>query len=207
MTTPHLRLGRMNRSAALAPIVLCAALTATSVAHAGDTPYIGEVMLFATSGGWCPMGWLPANGAQLSISQNSALYSLLGTTYGGDGVANFRLPDLRGRTPVGQGQGPGLPAYTMGQTGGQENVTLLTNNMPAHTHGLPASTAPATHAVPAAGRVPAQAQNAGVYASGGTAVELAPTGVAGSGQPFSIRNPYLVMQWCIAVEGLYPARP
>lgn len=207
MTIPLRWPARLAPLTSLASLVLCATLTATPAAHAtGMDPFMGEVMLFATSGGWCPRGWLAADGTQLPISQYSALFSLLGTTYGGNGTATFALPDLRGRTPVGQGQGTGLPNYTMGQVGGQENATLLNSNMPAHTHALPASTAPATHAAPATGRVPAQAQNAGVYASGGTTVDLAPTGMSGQGLPFSIRNPYLVMQWCIAVEGIYPTR-
>lgn len=201
-----------RRASALA--LLAATLATPPAAHAGSEPYIGELMLFAAGGGssgWCPAGWLPADGRLLPISSNNnaALFALIGTTYGGNGQTDFGLPDLRGRVPVGQGQGLGMAQnMVVGQVGGQENVTLTTNNLPPHSHTMAASTAPATHAVPAAGRLPAQAQNAGVYAASGSAnTNLQATGVAGGSQPFSVRNPYLVLNWCIAVQGLFPPRP
>lgn len=106
-------------------------------------PFIGQIQLFAFN--WAPQGWLTCQGQILSIAQNTALFSLLGTTFGGDGVTNFALPNFGGRAPIGQGQSPGTGQYQMGQLGGNENVTLLQTQMPAHTHAVaPGSTATAT---------------------------------------------------------------
>lgn len=200
----------MHMSHLRASLLAAAVLAVTSVlpAHAGSDPYIGEMMLFG--GNFCPNGWVAANGSVLSIQQNSALWSLITNTYGGDNVNTFQMPDLRSRVPVGTGTGPGLSPVALGQVGGAETVTLTANNLPEHSHALTASTAPATHAAPAAGRVPAQAQNAGVYRdafAGGATVALAATSSAGAGTPLSVRNPYLGMTWCIATVGIYPTRP
>lgn len=178
----------------------------TLPAQAGSDPFSGELMLFG--GNFCPTGWMPAQGQVLSISENNILYALLGTTYGGNGTTTFALPDLRGRAPIGAGQGPGLSAKTVGQAGGSEAATLTAQNLPLHHHALAASAQPATHATPAAGQVLGTAQNAGIYATGGPTVNLAPTAVAGnpSPAPFSIRNPYLAMTWCIATEGIFPTQ-
>jgi microcystin-dependent protein len=177
-------------------------------AHAGITPFIGELMPFA--GNACPGqnsngAWLPANGQTLSIQTHQALFALLGTTYGGNGVTTFMLPDLRGRQPVGVGQGLGLNNVVLGQSGGVEQHTLLASEMPAHVHGLSATASPASTATPATGLLPAQAQNAGAYAAG-PAGGAAPTANAGSGQPFAMRAPYLVVTWCIAMQGVFPSR-
>lgn len=207
--TNHLALWRR---CALAAALLGAALPA---AHAQVEPFVGQLMLFG--GNFCPQGWAQANGQILPISQYPALFSLLGTTYGGNGQSTFGLPDLRGRTPVGDGQGPGLSVISLGQVAGTENTSLTLSQMPMHTHtatyapSANASTAPATHASPAAGRVLAQVQNAGAYTSasadttlgGGGTVAVAPTG---GSLPFSIRDPYLGMRWCIAIQGIYPSR-
>ena len=183
---------------------LCATwFTALPAQASSPSPYVGELMLFG--GNFCPNGWLPADGRTLDISQNDVLYTLLGTTYGGDGVNTFHLPDLRGRSTVGTGQGPGLSNRVLGSQAGTESATLTTGNLPTHTHTMPASTQPATHATPAPGLVPATAQNGGAYASGGTAVPLAGS-TAGGSTPFSVRSPYLAMQWCIAVYGIYPSQ-
>ena len=192
---------------ALRPLLLAAAVAGALPAQAGIDPFIGELMLFG--GDYCPSNWLPAQGQELPISSYQLLYTLIGTTYGGDGTINFALPDLRGRAPIGAGQGPGLNSMAVGQRGGSETATLNAQNLPMHSHALAASTQPATHATPAPGQVLGKAQNAGVYASNsGATVALAPTGVAGSPAPapFSIRDPYLTMQWCIAVQGLFPVR-
>lgn len=184
---------------------LCAALCATPAARAsGAEPYIGELMLFG--GNYCPLNWLPADGRTMNIADHDLLFALLGTTYGGDGQTTFHLPDLRGRTAVGTGTGPGLPTKSLGQSGGVEHTTLTANHLPAHIHSLPASTQPATHATPAPGRVPAAAQNGGAYASAGPAAHLQATGASGGQQAFSVRSPYLAMQWCIAINGLYPSQ-
>ena len=206
---PLLRPRAPRRRPAALP-TLCAALfsalfAALPAQASGVSPYVGELMLFG--GNFCPDIWLPADGRAVSINDYEVLFTLLGTTYGGDGINTFRLPDLRGRAAVGTGQGPNLTNRVLGSQAGAESATLTTSQLPAHTHTVPASTQPATHATPAPGRVPATAQNGGAYASsGGTAVPLA-GGTAGGGQPFSVRSPYLAMRWCIAVDGLYPQRP
>src|SRR5262247_1539362 len=97
-------------------------------------PFLGQIQPFGFN--FAPTGWATCDGQILSIAQNTALFSLLGTTFGGNGQTTFGLPDLRGRVPIGQGQGPGLANYTLGQTGGQETVTLITSQMPQHTHSL-----------------------------------------------------------------------
>ncbi|GAB2476675.1 tail fiber protein [Comamonas humi] len=202
------------RHCALAAALLGAAAPA---AHAQSEPFLGQLMLFG--GNFCPRGWANASGQILSIAQNTALFSLLGTTYGGNGQTTFALPDLRGRAPISDGQGPGLSYFDLGQVGGTESTTLTINNMPMHTHQATytatpnASTAPATNATPAAGQVLAQTQNAGAYANAtadttlGGSTGTVTVGVTGGNQPFSIQMPYLSLRWCIALEGVFPSRP
>ena len=191
--------------AALAGLLLAAAHL--PAAHAQTEPFMGQLMLVASS--YCPKDWLEANGQMLSISDNPALYSLLGTSYGGNGHSTFALPDLRGRVPVGQGTGPGLSPVVRGQSGGTETVTLFTSQLPPHTHALQASSQPATHAAPANDRALAVTQNAGSYVQGSADTALAANsiGATGGGQPVPIRNPYLGMRWCINVFGVYPSQP
>lgn len=171
-------------------------------------PFIGQVQLFAFN--FNPRGWMFCNGQLLSIAQNSALFSLLGTTYGGDGITTFALPDLRGRVPNGQGSGPGLSNYQMGQAAGSEQVTLLQTQMPQHNHLMevsdqPASqSSPANHilAVPGVGGEPLSA-----YGTSPDAIaDPRSIGMAGSNQPHQNMQPYLTMNYCIAVEGIFPSR-
>lgn len=196
----------LARTAALATSLALLTTCAPAWADADD-PYIGALMPMAgkTPGGTCPRGWLPADGRLLHLQSYTALYSLLGVSYGGDGQNTFGLPDLRGRTAVGVGQGPGLSQLDQGEQGGNDRTTLLLPNLPAH--NLAATTVTATHAAPDATRTLAQAQNAGLYASGGTPVTLAQSGVAGQGQPVPTMSPYLTIIWCIATEGTFPPRP
>lgn len=196
----------LARTAALATSLALLTTCAPAWADAED-PYIGALMPMAgkTPGGTCPKGWLPADGRLLHIQSYTALYSLLGVSYGGDGQNTFGLPDLRGRTAVGVGQGPGLSQLDQGEQGGNDRTTLLLPNLPAH--NLAATTVTATHAAPDATRTLAQAQNAGLYASGGTPVTLAQSGVAGQGQPVPTMSPYLTIIWCIATQGASPPRP
>lgn len=196
----------LARTAALATSLALLTTCAPAWADAED-PYIGALMPMAgkTPGGTCPKGWLPADGRLLHIQSYTALYSLLGVSYGGDGQNTFGLPDLRGRTAVGVGQGPGLSQLDQGEQGGNDRTTLLLPNLPAH--NLAATTVTATHAAPDATRTLAQAQNAGLYASGGTPVTLAQSGVAGQGQPVPTMSPYLTIIWCIATQGAFPPRP
>lgn len=196
----------LARTTALATSLALLTTCAPAWADAED-PYIGALMPMAgkTPGGTCPKGWLPADGRLLHIQSYTALYSLLGVSYGGDGQNTFGLPDLRGRTAVGVGQGPGLSQLDQGEQGGNDRTTLLLPNLPAH--NLAATTVTATHAAPDATRTLAQAQNAGLYASGGTPVTLAQSGVAGQGQPVPTMSPYLTIIWCIATQGAFPPRP
>ncbi|GAB3881894.1 phage tail protein [Spirosoma agri] len=177
--------------------------------------YMGIVKLFA--GNFPIKGWAFCNGQLLSISQNSALYSLLGNTYGGDGVSTFALPDLRGRTAVGFGSGPGLQNYNLGEAGGTESVTLTNNQLPVHTHSLNATTNSGTQVSPS-GVLLAAATGAdeggtsvtvSTYANGSPNTSLSPNSIGGAGgnQPHENRQPYLGLNYIICTEGLYPPRP
>jgi len=163
-------------------------------------PFIGEIRAFGFN--FAPRGWATCSGQLLSIAQNTALFSLLGTTYGGNGQTTFALPDLRGRVAINQGQGPGLANKTIGEQAGQESHTLTANEMPAHAHAQPASNADQStnrpgNAVPTKG---------GVYAAAGDGTLLDPTTQAGGNQPHSIMQPYLVLNYCIALQGIFPSR-
>ena len=198
----------------IVPLVLglAAALSLSSAgtARAQATPFIGQIMWVGFN--FCPFGWAVADGSLLTIQQNAALFSLLGTYYGGDGVQTFRLPDLRGRVPVGVGQGPGLQNYVVGQMAGEETHTLTINEMPAHAHAfsLFASSGKGNQPAPASGSyLAAPASGDRIYASASpSTVPLASgnTGVSGGGQPHNIMQPYLVLTPCIAVQGVYPSR-
>jgi microcystin-dependent protein len=173
-------------------------------------PFIGEVKIFGFN--FAPRGWALCNGQLLPISQNTALFSLLGTQFGGNGKTNFALPNLQGEVPLHQGQGPGLSARQMGETAGLAAVTLQTSNMPAHTHAVSCSTASGTSASPA-GNVWATAgtRGAGINEYSGTAGSsptLAPAavGTAGGSQPHNNMPPYLVVNFCIALQGIFPQR-
>lgn len=192
------------------PLTLAAAMCPSLASGQQSDPFLGQLMMTAAT--FCPNGWLQANGQTLSIAQNSALFSLLGTNYGGDGMVTFNLPDLQGRAPIHIGQGPGLSRINQGEKGGTEAVTLTNANLPNHSHSfsIPATTNPATHSTPASGRVVAQSQNAGIYADSAgvnTSAGSGVTGTTGSFQPVQIRNPYVGMLWCIATTGVYPTRP
>jgi microcystin-dependent protein len=173
---------------------------------------IAEIRMFA--GTFAPRSWLFCNGQTMSIAQNTAMFSLLGTTYGGNGQTTFGIPDLRGRVPVGTGTGPGLSNIQLGQMAGTPTVTLLTTNMPAHTHALTGSVTPqaAADGVLSSdpnGRRPGPAS---VYSSSTDLVNMAPAtqnlaiGATGGGQPFSIMPPYLGMNYIICQFGIYPSR-
>ncbi len=178
-------------------------------------PFIGQIMMVGFN--FAPRGWAMCAGQLLPISQNTALFSLLGTTYGGDGRTTFALPDLRGRCALGMGQGPGLQPYVQGQAGGQENVTLLQPQMPQHTHGLAANSSNGTESDPS-GALLANAQvpidrsttvNGNTYLQGtpNTAMSPQAIGLAGGNQPHENMQPYLAMNYIIALEGIFPSRP
>jgi len=173
-------------------------------------PYLGEIRLFA--GNFAPRGWALCNGQLLAISQNTALFSILGTQYGGNGTTTFSLPDLRGRIPVNQGQGPGLSPYTVGEQIGTENVTLLSTQMPAHTHLISATTAQADLGSPAGAILAAPVDSTGNPSAGytktaaNTQMAQNAVGIAGGSQPFSIIQPILAVTFIIALQGIFPSR-
>lgn len=170
-------------------------------------PFVAEIRIFPFN--FAPKGWAWCDGQLLPLSQNTALFSLLGTTYGGNGKSNFALPDLQGRAPMHPGQGPGLSLHDLGEQGGSETVTLLESEIPAHTHDARASAEAAT----------AQAPNAQVTlarASGGSAYSTTPSSLAqmapqtlahaGGNQPHNNMMPYLTFYFCIALQGVFPPR-
>jgi microcystin-dependent protein len=175
--------------------------------------FLGELRMFGFN--FAPQGWALCNGQILSIAQNTALFSLLGTTYGGNGTTNFALPNLQGSVPISSGQGPGLSFYDLGQVGGEQTVTLLQTQMPTHNHSLPADAAAATSVSPGSGGIVAEGKGSGraafainSYSAAATTTNLAPALVAAAGasQPHNNMQPSLVMNWCIAVVGIFPSR-
>jgi microcystin-dependent protein len=210
-----------------------------------DSPFVGQIQTFGFN--FAPRGWALCQGQSLPISQNSALFALLGTTYGGNGTTTFQLPDLQGRVAVGQGQGPGLSSYVTGQKAGTENTQLTIANIPSHTHAATftptgggggsaitatlnvvnasgnATTAGATGTSYLAGSHGAAA-NAGIYTTTGTLTALnagsitvagggggitggtVTNALTGSSVPFSTLSPYLCINYCIALQGIFPSR-
>ena len=167
-------------------------------------PFIGEIRLVGFN--FAPRGWARCEGQLLPIASNTALFSLLGTTYGGDGRTTFGLPDLRGRAAVGIGNGPGLSSKSWGQRGGSETHTLSANQMPAHGHGLSIATAAEGDANDPAGRYLAQT-DARAYTATGPGTALASgTDSAGGGQAVNHQSPYLAMYYVIATQGIFPSR-
>ncbi|HTN37316.1 MAG TPA: tail fiber protein [Arachidicoccus sp.] len=178
-------------------------------------PFLAQIMLFA--GNFEVRGWAFCDGRLMSIAQNSALFALVGTVYGGDGVTTFGLPDLRGRSVVGMGNGPGLTPRVIGELSGSENTTLLMPNLPAHTHTLMANNAVSNAATPGSTVVLSQGPTTGagpsahtgnIYSTNAvnTSLSLSSIGVSGNNQPFSIMQPYLVLNYQIALEGVFPSR-
>jgi microcystin-dependent protein len=170
-------------------------------------PFVAEIRIFA--GNFAPKGWALCNGQLLPISQNTALFSLLGTTYGGDGKSNFALPNLQGSAPMQQGQGPGLSLRDLGEIGGEPNVTLLQTEMPSHNHGVQAASGTGV------------GPGGNVWGSGlkGTAAFYAPssnptnvpmnpfaTSITGGNLPHNNMSPYLGLTFIIALQGVFPAR-
>jgi microcystin-dependent protein len=155
---------------------------------------------------FAPRGWALCNGQILSIAQNTALFSLLGTTYGGNGQTTFALPNLQSRVPIHQGQGPGLSQYVMGQQAGTENVTLLNSQMPTHTHSLVASSGDAASGKPAGKFLATTGTPTYNTTQDGTLLGAQSIGLQGGNQPFSIIQPYLVVSFCIAMQGIFPSR-
>lgn len=171
-------------------------------------PYVGEIRIFPFA--FAPLGWAFCNGQFLPISQNTALFSLLGTFFGGNGTSNFALPNLQGSVPLGTGQGPGLSPRDLGQAGGAPAVTLTTQTVAAHTHGMLASPRDAELNAPGPQNALARSNPATIYTapSGATlqALSQQTLGTVGNGQPHNNLMPYLTLNFCIALQGVYPAR-
>jgi microcystin-dependent protein len=168
-------------------------------------PFIGEIRIWGLN--FAPQGWAFADGQLLPISQNTALFSLFGTTYGGDGRTTFGLPNLQGRAPMHPGDGPGLTTRRLGETGGVETVTLTDAQMPNHTHTLRASTALGDEPAPGGHTL---ARAVGSYQSDSTSnlVSLSSGAIpsAGGSQPHGNMQPFLTLRFCIALVGIYPPR-
>ncbi len=170
-------------------------------------PFVAEIRIFPFN--FAPTGWAFCDGQLLPISQNTALFSLLGTTYGGDGKSNFALPNLQGQAPMHPGQGPGLSFHNLGESGGSDTVTLLTSQIPGHNHALMASAQPAEDSSPA-GEALGRSVGAALYQTNTAQnlVAMAPEALApsGGGQPHNNLMPYLTLTFCIALQGVYPPR-
>ncbi|WP_300680564.1 tail fiber protein [Nocardioides sp.] len=170
-------------------------------------PFVAEIRPFAFN--FPPRGWAFCAGQVLPISQNTALFSLLGTTYGGDGRSSFALPDLQGRAAMAPGQGPGLSLHDLGEVGGTETVTLLASEMPSHTHALVAANASGDLRAPGSGRALAAPSNGALYAPSTSALQplhASELASAGSSTPHNNMQPYLTLNFCIALQGVFPPR-
>ena len=194
----------MRRSVSLLFLATLLGLFHPSPAKAQATPFLGQVMIVPFQ--FAPKGWAMCSGQLLSISQNTALFALLGTTFGGDGRTTFALPDLRGRAPIGMGQGPGLQPYDLGETGGVEEVTLTLSQIPSHTHVAMGATAVANTGSPAGASW--AMPRALLYSSIAPSVPMSTEalGSTGGGQPHENRKPYVVMTYVIAIQGIFPSR-
>ena len=168
-------------------------------------PFVGEIRMFA--GNFAPRGWAFCDGQLLAVSQNDALFSLLGTIYGGDGRTTFGLPDLRGRIPIHAGDGPGLSPRRVGAKGGEEKVTLTVNQLPSHAHSVKGTSDPADSSDPGT-RLPAQATGINIFANNAPSISFAATAVTNVGGSQSHTNlmPYLCVNFIISLFGIYPSR-
>ena len=171
-------------------------------------PFVAEIRVFPFN--FAPKGWAWCNGQLMPISQNTALFSLLGTTYGGDGKSTFALPDLQGRSAMHPGQGPGLSLYDLGQTGGSETVTLLQSEMPAHSHSLGGTFELGGQGTLASDVILAASVGGNLYQSNTSAnlTQMSPMAlaIAGGDQPHNNLQPYLTFYFCIALQGVFPPR-
>lgn len=166
-------------------------------------PFLGEIRMFG--GNFAPRGWALCNGQLMSVAQNTALFSILGVTYGGNGQTTFGLPNMQGRLPMHWGSGPGLSPHTLGEASGTETVTLINSQMPMHNHQLIGTTAAAGDTLPT-GNILSEGNS---YAAGNsTPTNMSPNaiGVSGGNQPHTNMPPYLAVSFIIALEGVFPSR-
>ncbi|MEO1045691.1 MAG: tail fiber protein [Pseudomonadota bacterium] len=183
----------------------------TASAQAQVDPYLGQLMYFG--GTFCPRGWADAAGSILPISSNPALFSLFGTNYGGDGRTTFGLPDLRGRAPISDGTGPGLPNYVIGQTGGSTSFTLTVAQLPSHNHTGTVAASPTLGDTnqPVRNSFAQAPAGQNVYLDGSPAVnnmnaDTLRINNTGGGQAVNKLSPFLVARWCVAIQGTFPSR-
>ena len=168
--------------------------------------FVAEIRIFPFN--FAPRGWAFCNGQLLPISQNTALFSLLGTTYGGDGKSNFALPNMQGNAPMHPGQGPGLSLHDLGETGGSDTVALLASEMPLHSHSLMASLQSGEDPT-AVGEVLGRSVGANLYqtsTSGLVPLSVSALAPSGANLPHNNMQPYLTLNFCIALQGIFPAR-
>ncbi|HTR86397.1 MAG TPA: tail fiber protein [Reyranella sp.] len=175
------------------------------------SPYVGQIISVGFN--WSPVGWAACNGQALPIVEYEALFTLIGTTYGGDGQATFKVPNLNGSVPIGMGQGTGLSPYSLGQAGGVEEVTLTVNQIAQHNHSINFSSNPATNTAPTTNiaiGAGVTSQLYGLYAPGPGTQALGPATITNSqsgAQPHENRQPYQVLNYIICTQGLFPPRP
>jgi microcystin-dependent protein len=170
-----------------------------------SSPFVAEIRIFASN--FAPTGWATCDGQLMPISQNTALFSLLGTFYGGDGKTTFALPNLQGSVPMQPGQGQGLSLHDLGETGGSDSVTLITSEIPLHSHALQASAGVAASRDPTDAAI-ARSRGANAYGPATSLVAMSPQAlaVAGGGLPHNNMQPYLTLTFCIALQGVFPPR-
>jgi microcystin-dependent protein len=169
-------------------------------------PFVAEIRIFGFN--FAPRGWAFCNGQIMPISQNTALFSLLGTTYGGDGKSTFALPNMQGNAPMQPGQGPGLSLHDLGETSGSETVSLLESEIPAHVHTLRASSDDGDLAAPNQTRSLARSAGGFAYAPAQNLTQMAweALALAGNDMPHNNMQPYLTLNFCIALQGVFPPR-
>jgi microcystin-dependent protein len=169
-------------------------------------PFVAEIRIFPFN--FAPKGWAFCDGQILPLSQNTALFSLLGTTYGGDGKSNFALPNMQGNAPMHPGQGPGLSLHDLGETGGSETVSLLESEIPSHSHAWQTSNSDGISQSPEANLMAGGTGGVSMYATPGALTNLSDNALAPAGgdQPHNNMQPYLTLNFCIALQGVYPPR-
>lgn len=172
-------------------------------------PFVAEIRIFPFS--FAPKGWAFCDGQILPLSQNTALFSLLGTVYGGDGKSNFALPNMQGNAPMHPGQGPGLSLHDLGETGGSETVSLLESEIPSHSHNVEAAANPSLVATPSPAVSIGRSKTVNAYLPTANSLALAnmsdqTIAPAGGDQPHNNMQPYLTLNFCIALQGVYPPR-
>jgi microcystin-dependent protein len=172
-----------------------------------SNPFLGQLMLVGFN--FAPTGWFLAQGQILAISQYTALFSLMGTTYGGNGTSNFQLPNLQGAVAIGSGQGPGLSLYDLGETGGSTSVTLLQSTAPAHNHTPMGRDFPAAVSTPGGNSLAETVAAGSLYSKSTSPVTAMSSSIVpsvGGSQPHNNLMPYLTLNWIIAFQGVFPSR-